>query len=162
MRVDINFFRLIFFFDLIIQHWFFFFKLGFMIIFAFLFIRLSQYHNLTRGFIRLTRRAWAFFGLKLLFFFYPFVWFFFNFIIQHLISWKLSFVVFSNLVILAKWLRSWVLWINMGWHRSFFSLFFLFHHWFSLSLKDVCVDWTSFFLLKEKFYRSMAEHGPII
>jgi hypothetical protein len=95
-----------------------------MIIFAFLFIRLSQYHNLTRGFIRLTRRAWAFFGLKLLFFFYPFVWFFFNFIIQHLISWKLSFVVFSNLVILAKWLRSWVLWINMGWHRSFFSLFF--------------------------------------
>jgi hypothetical protein len=105
-RVGIGFFRLLFFSDFITRHWFFFYKIGFMVFFVFPSIRLSQSHNLIRGFCRLTRVGHTFFFVLITlssfrsFCVVEFV--FKKFVFQYLVCWELSFVVFLYLVFSVK------------------------------------------------------------
>jgi hypothetical protein len=104
--VDINFFLLLIFFHLIIWHYFLSWVSWFSLI-SFL----LDYLNLITWPISLV--GWPeqtcvfFFVYDCYFFIVLFYWlFFFNFIIQLLISWKLSLMFFSHLLFFVKWLGS--------------------------------------------------------
>jgi hypothetical protein len=85
-----------------------FIKIEFHDFLYFFYVRFSWSHNLTRRFKGLT---WAGSGLLLTYNCYFFILLyvrilFFNFTLLYLVCWELGFEVFSNLLLLVKWLGS--------------------------------------------------------
>ena len=86
----------LFSFSILLLDFDFFYKIRFVFLFCFFFIRLSQFYDLTREFGGLMWAHTFFFAFHYSFFFWFLLcgWFFFNFILQYLICWELSFMIF--------------------------------------------------------------------